>query len=322
MRLYFTGATGFVGSGFLKVALERYGATCFAACNRTTPKPKDNLSFGKVDLTDSRDVLESVQTFNPDAIIHLAFEGDFPKIYANRDMAWQTYVTATRNLVDAANAVGAKMVLISTDWVFDGTQTDATEHTPVNPINLYGVLKVICETVVQERANNGAIARIAGLFGVHWERDDWQPEPDAGFGYLPNAVVHAFEQTGTFQLPFDNNVNQLATPTLTTDAGEMTMKIIQQDKQGVFHCVGGEGTSKLELCQLTAEVFGLDASLIMTTKPDPSDPNSLVGIPVPKDTRLSTRATASALRHTPPNVREALELFKHQYETNELDQIT
>jgi dTDP-4-dehydrorhamnose reductase len=319
MRLYFTGATGFVGSGFLKVALEHHHATCFAACNRTTPKPKDNLSFGKVDLTNAQDVLESVQTFQPDAIIHLAFEGDFPKIYANRDMAWQTYVTTTRNLVDAANAVNAKMVLISTDWVFDGTQTDATEHTPVNPINLYGVLKVICETVVQERANNGAVARIAGLFGVQWERDDWQPAPNAGFGYLPNAVVQAFEQTGAFQLPLDDSVNQLATPTLTTDAGEMALKIVQQDKQGVFHCVGGEGIGKLELCQLTAEVFGFDPSKITTITPDPNDPAYLPGIPVPKDTRLSCEATANTLGHTPPKVRRALELFKQQYETQKCE---
>ncbi|MEM7737976.1 MAG: sugar nucleotide-binding protein [Deinococcota bacterium] len=319
MRLYFTGATGFVGSGFLKVALERYGATCFAACNRTTPKPKDNLSFNKVDLTNGRDVLESVHAFQPDAIIHLAFEGDFPKIYADRDMAWQTYVTATRNLVDAANAVSAKMVLISTDWVFDGTQIDATERTPVNPINLYGVLKVICETIVQERAKNGAIARIAGLFGVQWERNNWQPAPDAGFGYLPNAVIRAFEQTGAFQLPFDDSVNQFATPTLTTDAGKMTMKIVQQDKQGVFHCVGSEGISKLELCQLTADIFGFDSSNISIIRPDPQNPANLHGIPVPKDTRLNSKATASALGHTPPNIREALELFKHQYTTRELE---
>ena len=319
MRLYFTGATGFVGSGFLKVALERYGATCFAACNRTTPKPKDNLHFDKVDLTNGRAVLESVQAFKPDAIVHLAFEGDFPKIYANREMAWQTYVTTTRNLVDAANAANAKMVLISTDWVFDGTQTDATERTPVNPINLYGVLKVICETIVQERASSGAIARIAGLFGVQWERDGWQPAPNAGFGYLPNAVVKAFEQTGAFQLPLDDSVNQFATPTLTTDAGEMTMKIVQQDKQGVFHCVGGEGVGKLELCQLTAEVFGYDPSKVTTIIPDPDDPANLPGIAVPKDTRLSSSAMAHSLGHTPPDVGRALELFRHQYKTRELE---
>jgi dTDP-4-dehydrorhamnose reductase len=211
------------------------------------------------------------------------------------------------------------MVLISTDWVFDGTQTDATERTRVNPINLYGVLKVICETVVQERAKNGAIARIAGLFGVPWERDDWQPAPNAGFGYLPNAVVQAFAQTGAFQLPLDDSVNQFATPTLTTDAGEMALKIIKQDKQGVFHCVGGEGIGKLELCQLTAEVFGYAPNKVTTITPDPDDPANLHGIPVPKDTRLSCEATAHALGHTPPHVRKALELFKQQYETRELE---
>lgn len=61
----------------------------------------------------------------------------------------------TRTLVQAANEVGAKLILISTDWVFNGTQTGADEETPPNTVNYHGVLKVLCEAAVQESAQTG-----------------------------------------------------------------------------------------------------------------------------------------------------------------------
>ena len=54
---------------------------------------------------------------------------------SDRRRAWDAYVGATRNVVDAANAVGAHIVLVSTDWVFDGTQGPAPEDAPPNPVN-------------------------------------------------------------------------------------------------------------------------------------------------------------------------------------------
>ncbi len=51
-------------------------------------------------------------------------------MYRDRKLAWGSYVDATRNVVDAANAVGAKVILVSTEWVFGGTQRDADETTP------------------------------------------------------------------------------------------------------------------------------------------------------------------------------------------------
>jgi dTDP-4-dehydrorhamnose reductase len=69
-------------------------------------------------------------------------------LYRNRALAWRTYVEATHHLVDTANEIACKVVLISTDWAFDGTQIGADESTPPNPINYYGVLKVACERAV------------------------------------------------------------------------------------------------------------------------------------------------------------------------------
>jgi dTDP-4-dehydrorhamnose reductase len=140
VRVWVSGGSGFVGSNVVKVFTEQHGAEVVAPAH------------GDVDLTESEAVRASVAEHRPDAIVHTAILNDLPAMLADRRAAWVAYVGATRHLVDAANDVGAKLVLVSTDWVFDGSQGGADETAPPNPINLYGVLKLASELVVTERA--------------------------------------------------------------------------------------------------------------------------------------------------------------------------
>ena len=103
----------------------------------------------------------------------------------------------TRTLADAANEAGALLVYVSTDWVFDGTQSNATEATPPNPINLYGFLKAASELVALERAHEAAVARIAGVMGRHRARPEPPRAQDAGFGYFVAALVEALARGET-----------------------------------------------------------------------------------------------------------------------------
>jgi dTDP-4-dehydrorhamnose reductase len=108
-----TGASGFVGSHVARVFQER-------GAQLATPGHRD------VDVTDADAVRRSVEGFRPDAIVHCAILNDFGALYADREAGWTAYVGATRNVVAAANDAGARMLLVSTDWVFDGTQGGAT----------------------------------------------------------------------------------------------------------------------------------------------------------------------------------------------------
>ena len=78
--------------------------------------------------------------------MHAAIWNALAGLLTDRRRAWAGYVEATRNGVDAAS--GAHVVLVSTDWVFDGTQGPADEDDPPNPINAYGFLKAASELVV------------------------------------------------------------------------------------------------------------------------------------------------------------------------------
>ena len=146
MRVLVTGGAGFVGSNVVAVATAR-GHETIATVRTPPPLPHRSCQYDTVDLLDAAATRAAIAVARPDVIVHTAIYNDFRGIYAERQLAWDAYVGATRTLADAANGAGAALLTVSTDWVFDGTQTMADEATPPNPINYYGVLKAASELV-------------------------------------------------------------------------------------------------------------------------------------------------------------------------------
>ena len=287
MRIYLTGASGFVGSSLAHVFTRECGAEVVAPGHE------------HVDLTDAGLVRRSLLATRPDAIVHAAIWNDPAGLRSDRRRAWETYVGATRNVVAAANQLDAQVVLISTDWVYDGTQGPACESEPPNPINAYGFLKACSEVVVTESAGRGTIARIAGVQGVHRARPGTPRSQDAGFGYLVASLVDALRAGQRFTLWDGPGLNRLATPTLATDAARMIWRALERGATGVLHCCGAEHTDRLTLARRAVEAFELDGELLEVSAP-PADVVS--GEPVPVDTRLDATFTALALGVELPNL--------------------
>ena len=297
MRILVTGASGFVGSNL---------AAVFAARGADVAAP----AYADLDLTDRDAALRFAADERPDAIVHAAILNDPAAMAADRRAAWDAYVGATRNAVDAANEAGAHVVLVSTDWVFDGTQGPATEDAPPNPVNQYGFLKAASELVVAERAERGTVARVAGVQGVHRARPSAPRRQDHGFGYLVASVVEALAGGETFTVWESDAINMLATPTLATDAGELIWRALGLAAYGVLHCCGGEHAERVTLARRAAEAFGLDPEMVVGGPP-PEPPAGAV----PYDTRLDATATARLLGVELPDLDTQLERLRHEMET-------
>lgn len=309
MRVWLTGGTGFVGSNIVHVALER-GYEVMTSVHRFHPGAGVRYQTEQVDITDEVAVRASIDRFAPDLVIHCAILNDFDALYRDRHAAWQAYVTATASAAEAARLVGATFVVVSTDWVFDGTQGGADEATPPNPINLYGVLKLASEIVATERG--GAVARISGVNGVHRARPDSPRRQDPGFGYFVASLVDSLKRGNPFIVWEADNINMIATPSLASDSADLILRIGERRLTGVFHCCGGEGIGRMELARLACDVFGLDLSLLRS---GPPDPEAMPDAPIPYDTSITAPRTTSLLDHQPARVRDLLVRFRREYET-------
>jgi dTDP-4-dehydrorhamnose reductase len=274
--------------------------------------------MAKVKLLDRDAVLTSLRNVRPDAIVHMAFFNNLTLAYQDRKAAWRVMVEATRYLLEAAHALDIPFVFVSSDWVFDGTQGPADEATPPNPINYYGVMKVVGETLVTQYAK-GAVARVAGVFGLHWEQENWVALQNTGFGNLPLATIQTLQQGKAFDLWMQGeHLNRHATPTLASDACEMMLKIIKQGATGLFHCCGAEGLSRRDVAERSAGAFGLDAGLIREAAINAHQAMGWQGIPIPSDTRLNAAYSAKALGHPLLSFAESLAQLKKQMETRSI----
>jgi dTDP-4-dehydrorhamnose reductase len=289
MKVMITGGGGFVGSNLVHV-FRSEGDEVLAPAH------------AELELTDRTATLAYVGAHAPDAIVHAAIWNAFEGLLSDRRRAWASFVDATRNVTDAANAVGARIVLVSTDWVFDGTQAPAAEDEPPNPTTPYGVLKVVCETVVADRADRGTVARIAGVQGTHRARAATVRAQDVGFGYLVASVIDALRAGERFAVWDGDGVNVLATPVTATACGRLIRRAIQRDAGGILHCCGSEHIHRVDLARRAAAAFGLDPERIHVG-PAPGD----MRIPgTPRDTRLDTAATGRTLGVTPPGIDDLL----------------
>ena len=310
MRVFVTGGAGLVGSNIVAAARARGDAVVATA--RTAPVlPVPGCTYVRLDLLDRRAALAAVALAKPDVIVHTAIYNDFAGIYADRALAWESYVGVTRTLADAANACRASLLTVSTDWVFDGTQAGADETTPPNPVNYYGVLKTASEVVTLERASEPIVARISAVMGTHRAGGKLPRAQDPGFGYFVSAIVEQLSAGSPFAVWESASINMVATPSLASLSAAWMLELAERGHRGVYHCCGGEATGRMELAVAAARVFGLDESLLSRGAPDPG---ALPPAPVPHDTSLDARLTAAALDRVAPSVHELLELFRAERE--------
>jgi dTDP-4-dehydrorhamnose reductase len=309
VRVWLTGGTGFVGSNIVHVALQR-GDEVMTTVHRFRPEAGVGYQTDHVNMTDQAAVRASIERFGPGVVVHCAILNDFAALYRDRKAAWDAYVTATATTAAAARSVGAPYVVVSTDWVFDGTQRGADEDTPPNPINFYGVLKLASELVALERG--GAVARISGVNGLHRARPDSPRQQDPGFGYFVASLVESLGRGEPFTVWEADNINMVATPSLASDSADLILRIGDRGLTGVFHCCGRDAMSRMELARMACEVFELEPGLLRS---GPPDPRAMPAAPIPYDTSITAPRTSRLLDHDPASVRELLMRFRDEYES-------
>jgi dTDP-4-dehydrorhamnose reductase len=307
MRIWMTGGTGFVGSNIVRLALAggHHVTTTAHSFASGTPLP---YTVDRVDMTDPDALRRSIDAAQPDAVIHCAIVNDLTELYADRHGGWDGYVSSTRTIAMAAEGAGIPMVLVSTDWVFDGTQAGADETTPPNPINIYGFYKAASELVALE--HGAAIARVSGVNGMHYARPRTPRQQDPGFGYFVASMVDSLRAGNPFIVWTDPEINMIATPSLASDCADIILQIAAESQRGIFHCCGARSIGRLELALAACRVFELDATLVRTGPPVWGDGPRY---PVPHDSSLIAPRTERLLRRSALPLDTLLARFRDEY---------
>lgn len=172
----------------------------------------------EMDITNRDEVMEFVKRENPDVIFHCAAWTAVDKAEEMSDLCELVNVVGTKNLVDASIECGAKIIYMSTDYVFDGTKDGIyTEEDKVNPKSVYGKTKYLGEEEVRRNPNH-FITRISWVFGIN------------GNNFI-KTMLRLSDSHDTLSVVDD----QIGSPTYTVDLAKLLVDMSETDKFGTYN---------------------------------------------------------------------------------------
>lgn len=237
MRLLVTGAAGMLGQRVVADAAARGWEAI-------------GIDLPDGDLTDEAAAHDLVAALAPDAIVHCAAWTDVDGAEEREEAALRVNADASRNVGRAASAIGARVVAVSTDYVFDGSLTDRpyVESDPTGPLGAYGRTKLAGELALAEAVDDHVIARTAWLFGAGGKNFC---ETMLGLAATRDRVAVVTDQVGS--------------PTWTGHLSPALLALVESDLRGPVHTAGGGRCSWHELTVELFRLAGVDCEVGETT---------------------------------------------------------
>ena len=294
-RVLICGSNGLVGQ---RLAMMLSSQTDYEVLNTSRQRSfvfDDRLfDYTQLDITKKGDVKSLISSFHPTAIINAAAAADVDWCEQHREDAWKVNVVGVENLIEAARKVGARLIHISTDYVFDGTHGPYSEDDKPNPISYYGKSKLASENAVRIAEIHHTILRTIVLYG-------------SGIGVRDNFPIWVMKN-----LRAGKNIrcsgDQISNPTHVNDIAFAAVKGFELNRDGIYHICGSERVSRYQFAVRTAELFGLDPGFIQCVKS--ADLNQIA--PRPAVTGFVTLKAQTELGIKAMDITQGLTLLKRE----------
>ena len=258
MRIFVTGVNGQLGHDVMNELLKR-GYTGVGSdiqpsyCGVDDGSAVTKAAYEALDITDRDMVNAVIQRVHPDAVIHCAAwtAVDAAEEEENRVKVHAINADGTRYIAEAAKSIDAKLLYISTDYVFDGQGTRPWEPDDkcYAPLNVYGQSKLDGELAVAETLERYFIVRIAWVFGLN------------GKNFI-KTMVNIGKTHETVRVVSD----QIGTPTYTLDLARLLVDMVETEKYGYYHATNEGGyISWYDFCREFYRQCGLDTKVIPVT---------------------------------------------------------
>ena len=258
MKLFVTGVCGQLGHDVVNEAATRgheivgsdIAAHYFGIANRFSATISQ---YVQLDITDRKAVHETIERIKPDAIIHCAAwtAVDAAEADENREKVKWINVDGTRYIAETAKVLDAKMLYLSTDYVFNGQGNRPWKPDDKNyaPLNYYGKTKLEGELAVSSALEKFFIVRIAWVFGLN------------GKNFI-NTMINVGKRYDEVRVVKD----QIGTPTYTLDLARLLVDMIETEKYGYYHATNEGGyISWYDFCCEFYKQYGLKTRVIPVT---------------------------------------------------------
>lgn len=245
------------------------------------------------DITDKQETYKYIKDYNPTAIIHCSAYTSVDKAEDEVEKCMNINVNGTRNIASVCKKIGAKMLYISTDYIFEGIGDNFYEVDDMpGPTSIYGRSKLDGENVIKELLDNYFIIRISWAFGING-----------------NNFVKSMLRLGKDHNEIKVVDDQVGSPTYTKDLAGLLCEIIKTEKYGIYHatnegiCTWAEFATEIfkevgystKVSSISSEEFGAKAIR-------------------PKNSRLSKEVLINSGFKTLPHWKDALKRYLKEIE--------
>lgn len=255
MKIFVTGVGGQLGHDVVNEAVKRGHDAVGSDLALSYSGIQDDsavvsVPYVQLDITDSKAVANRIQEIRPDAIIHCGAwtAVDAAEDEENKERVHAINADGTRYIAEAAKAIDAKMLYLSTDYVFDGQgeRPWKPDDKCYAPLNVYGQSKLDGELAVSSILNKYFIVRIAWVFGFN------------GKNFI-KTMINVGKSRDTVRVVND----QIGTPTYTLDLARLLIDMIETNKYGYYHATNEGGyISWYDFCCEFYRQYGLSTTVI------------------------------------------------------------
>jgi dTDP-4-dehydrorhamnose reductase len=246
-RIIVTGSNGMLGQR----TVEYYSSKENIELLATSVEDKsviDSVDYISCDIKSRDRIKKVIYDYCPDFIVHTAAFTNVDLSEKMREDAWKINVKGVEYIAEAARAIDAHIIHISTDYIFDGKNGPYHENDLPNPIGYYGRTKLASENALKISGTLFTILRTNVLYG--YARNS---RPD-----FVRWVINSLSKHEKIRIVKD----QINNPTFIDDLVQAINKIIEFRKTGVYNIGGKEFLARLEFTNRIAEFFNLDKNLI------------------------------------------------------------
>ena len=252
-RILITGSNGLLGQKLVELFshLNTFNLLLTSRQEKSVFQ-HESLLYTQADITKRQEIKRIIEEFEPDVIINTAAITNVDACETDREAAWKTNVSGVEHIVQTAKLTGAKLIQLSTDYVFDGKAGPYSEADRPNPMSYYGRTKLAAENIITTSGVPHVIMRTMVLYGT-------------GFSVKLNFALWLMQE-----LREERAVrvvdDQIGNPTLADDLAYAILKAIEFDRTGFYHVSGPDLVSRYEFAQTLARVFHYSKKLITPVK--------------------------------------------------------